>query len=200
MRVVFLLLVLINLLFFGWANWVDRPVRQTRAAVVPSLALAPAPPANSPTAHCRRVGPYPDEVRAAAASTVLAGRGLAAQVRSVDVAGSEGYWVYVPAPDEATQRRVLGQLRSAGLRDAAAMKQDTGGNRVSTGIFNERKGAEERAAAVRQAGLEAVIEPRQKMGVEWWVDVTLPAGHAEPQGDDADLAQGIAGWRVTDCG
>jgi hypothetical protein len=199
MRVAFLLLVLANLLFFGWANWVDRPVRRGLSSAVPSLTLTLAAPAIAPTSHCRSVGPYPGEAAASAASAVLAQRGLSAHARSIDVAGNEGYWVYVPAPDEATQRRVLGQLRGAGLRDAAPMREGAGGGRVSTGIFNERGGAEERAAAVRRAGLEPVIEPRQKIGVEWWVDVTLPAGDAELHGSDAELAQGLADWRIADC-
>ncbi|MFO1400672.1 MAG: hypothetical protein U1F30_05575 [Steroidobacteraceae bacterium] len=208
MRVMFLLLLLANLMFFGWANWVDRPAARVRAAnPVPALQLAPgaasggaAPAAAaSAPARCRSLGPWSDEAAANAAGAVLGGRGLQPAVRRVDSSVADGYWVYIAAADAAEQRRVLRQLGRAGVRDAAVVGEEAGGGRVSTGVFTDQKGAEERAAAVRRAGLEPVLEERHKSVSAWWLDVPLAAGVAEPRADDAALAAAGAALQWSDC-
>jgi hypothetical protein len=202
MRVMFLLLVLANLMFFGWANWIDRPVARSRTSpAVPALQLAPRAAAMAPASanRCRSVGPYADEAAAVAAAAALAQRALAAHPRRVESVVPDGYWVYIAAADQAQQRRVLRQLARAGVRDAAVITDEAAGGRVSAGIFSEQKGAEERAAAVRRAGFEPVLEERHKPGSAWWLDVTLTARDAEPRSDDAALGAGAAALQWMDC-
>jgi hypothetical protein len=214
MRVMFLLLLLANLMFFGWANWVDRPAPHARAtSPVPALQLA----AHSGTAAdasgvgvgvggaaaarpaCRSLGPFAEEAAASAAGSVLAGRGFKPSARRVDGSVTDGYWVYIAAPDAAGQRRVLRQLARAGVRDAAIVGEEANGGRVSAGVFSEQKGAEERAAAVRSAGLEPVLEERHRNTSAWWLDVPLAAGAAEPRADDAALGAAGAALQWSDC-
>ena len=202
MRVIFLLLVLANLLFFGWANWVDRPEPRVRVAVpVPALQLAPASATSAaaePT-HCRSLGPYADEAGATAAGAVLTRRGVAQRPRRVDATAADGYWVYIAAADPRQQQQALKQLARAGVRDAAVVADDTSSGRVSAGIFTEQTGAEERAAAVRRAGLEPVLEARQKATSVWWLDLTLAAADADPRVDDAELGGSGAALQLADC-
>ena len=201
MRVIFLLLVLANLLFFGWANWVDRPAPRVRAAPVPALQLAPAAPAHAVAGatRCRSLGPYADEAGATAAGAVLAGRGVAVRSRHVEATVADGYWVYIAAADARQQKQVLQQLARAGVHDAAVVSDATPGSRVSAGIFTEQKGAEERAAAVRAAGLEPVLEARRKTTSAWWLDLTLAAAAADPRVEDAELGGSAAALQLTDC-
>lgn len=200
MRVFFLLLVLVNLLFFGWSNWIDRPTPRARAAAVPALKLAAASSPAEPSAmRCRSLGPYDDESAAGAAAKVLTQRGLTARSRRADITSIEGYLVYIFASDEAQQRRALRQLERAGLRDAAAINDEAHGRRVSAGLFSEHKRAEERAEAVRRAGLEPAIEERQKSVSQWWLDVSLAATAPPLRADDVVLAGGAAVLRVVDC-
>jgi len=49
------------------------------------------------------------------------------------------------------------------------------GRRVSVGLFSERTGAERRARAVRNLGLDAQIEPRAGTDAARWVDVDITA-------------------------
>jgi hypothetical protein len=201
MRVILLLLVLANLLFFAWANWIDRPAARARIAPVPALQLAPAAaqPAAAGPARCRSLGPYADESGAAAAAAALTRRGIAAHARRVDATAADGYWVYIVAAEPALQQRVLQQLARAGVRDAAVVASDAAGGRVSVGVFTEQKGAEERAAAVRRAGLEPVLEPRQKTASAWWLDLTLAARDVAPRADDAELGGAGAALQWRDC-
>jgi hypothetical protein len=203
MRVMFLLLVLANLMFFGWANWVDRPAIRPRAtAPVPALQLAPrtdAPLASAVPQRCRSLGPWLDETVAAAASAVLARRGFTPASRRVETRESDGYWVYIAAADAEQQRNALRQLARAGVRDAAVVGDEAAGGRVSAGVFTEQQGAEERATAVRRAGLAPVVEERQRTRSAWWLDVSFSAQAAEPGADDAELnPQGVA-LRWSDC-
>jgi len=198
-----LVLVLANLLFFGWANWVDRPVVRVRAAApVSTLQLAPASPGRAATATamplCRSLGPYADEAAAVTATAVLRQRGVAARARHVDTAVADGYWVYVVATEPARRQQVMQQLARAGVGDAAIVADESGG-RVSAGIFTEQKGAEARAAAVRSAGLEPVLEARQKTTSVWWLDLSLTDATAAPRVDDAELRAGGAQLQLTDC-
>jgi hypothetical protein len=201
MRVVFLLLLLANLLFFGWANWIDSAAPRARPASVPALQLAPraaARVAAAPT-HCRSLGPYADETAATGAGAVLAQRGTAVRTRRVDGTLADGYWVYVAAAGPAQQQRAMKLLARAGVRDAAVVADDPRGGRVSAGIFSGQKGAEERAAAVRRAGLEPVLEARQMPASVWWVDLTLAVADAGPRADEAALGGGNATLQLTDC-
>jgi hypothetical protein len=203
MRVTFLVLVLANLLFFGWANWVDRPVARVRtAAPVPALQLAPASAGRADAAAaaplCRSLGPYADETAAAAAATVLGRRGIVARARHVETAVVDGYWVYIVAAGPGRQQQVMQQLARAGVRDAAVVAGEAGGL-VSAGIFTEQQGAEARAAAVRSAGLEPVLEARQKTTSAWWLDLTLADADAAPRVDDAELRAGGAELQLIDC-
>jgi len=200
MRVIFLLLVLANLLFFGWANWVDRPAPRARVAPVPALQLAPAEPpaAVAGATRCRSLGPYADEAGATAAGAVLASRGVAVRARRVESTAADGYWVYIVAADPRQQKQVLQRLARAGVRDAAVVG-DAPGGRVSAGLFSEQKGAEERAAAVRGAGLEPVLEARQKTTNAWWLDLTLAVAATDPRVDDAQLGGGAAALQLLGC-
>jgi len=201
MRVILLLLVLANLLFFAWANWIDRPAPRVRMAPVPALQLASASAARARGAaeRCRSLGPYADESGAAAATATLTRRGISAHTRRVDATASDGYWVYIVAPEPALQQRVLQQLARAGVRDAAVVANDAAGARVSAGVFSEQQGAEARAAAVRRAGLEPVLEARHKTTSAWWLDLRLSATDVAPRADDAELGGGSAALQWSDC-
>jgi hypothetical protein len=191
-RALFLTLALANLLFFGWSYWIDQPVagRAAHANMTPLQLLAAAPataaaaaaavtagstaasPAATSGARCSSFGPLTDAVAAAVVSTALRARNFTPRERSVQIDMVEGYWVYIDNLHDADVRaRALRRLARAGVRDAAAL---AGSGQVSVGLFNEQAGANLRAAAVRSAGLEPVIEARSHPVKEYWFDVELP--------------------------
>jgi len=189
MRAAFFLLLLVNLMFFAWARWVDVPRTEVAApSDVPQLRLAAAtdaPGATLETAECFTLGPFADDPSTATAVGVLAGAGFRPQQRLVDADVADGYWVYVPAlRDAAARRRALTTLRGAGVRDAAVVTVPDQSERVSAGVFTDQSRAELRAAQVRFAGLDAVVEARQRHVSEHWLDFHVPQGETVPSLSD----------------
>jgi hypothetical protein len=198
-RALFLSLALANLLFFGWSYWIDRPSagRGAHATALPLQLLAAAPAADSAAtaaasgaatvARCSSFGPFTDAGAAAVVSTALRARNFTPRERSVQADTADGYWVYIDNLRDADARaRALRRLARAGVRDAAAL---AGSGQVSVGLFNEQAGANLRAAAVRAAGLEPVIEARSHPVKEYWFDVELPNDVPPPAG--GSLVEGL---------
>ncbi len=175
MRALVLSLVLLNVLFFGWAQWVDRPAAGAGpSATVASLRLAPplsqAEAAKAKAAvHCASFGPLTNREAFAAVGTALRARSFSPRERSTRVEAPDGYWVYIDnLKDPQSQARALKRLARAGVRDAAALPTN---GQVSVGLFSEQSGAELRATAVRTAGFEPIIKPRLQQADAYWYDV-----------------------------
>ncbi len=197
MRALILTLALANLLFFGWSYWIDKPVAGRAAQIAaPPLQFATASPAaaaastatlSSTAARCSTLGPLADPAAAAVVSTALRARNFSPRERMVQADLADGYWVYVDnLRDPDARARALRRLARAGVRDAAALASS---GQVSVGLFSEQTGANLRAAAVRAAGLEPVIEARSHPVKEYWFDVEL--ANDVPPPAVAALVQGL---------
>jgi hypothetical protein len=205
-RAVFLVLLTANLLFLAWARWIDGPreaTTQDSLARLPRLQLVTDPsPASKPTAldipetvtsevmvqrtslqlsdpsrTCTSVGPFNDITRAARAAGLLTQRGFSLRQRAEEGDTIEGYWVFVggmQSDDEVG--RVVDRLARNGFTDAHIMNNYSTTRRVSVGMFSTRERAEQRAAAVKNMGLQPEIGERKFPGTIYWVDVTLQRG------------------------
>jgi len=142
-----------------------------------SASSSPSTAGNAaPARRCVTVGPFNDGPRAARALELLQSRGFHPHERSDEAAVAKGYWVFVGGLKSASEEtQVLRRLQTSGLADAQAMPDSDQGRRVSVGLFSERAGAERRARAVRNLGLDAEIEPRRTADAPRWVDVDLTA-------------------------
>ena len=207
MRALILTLALANLLFFGWSYWIDKPATGRAARVAAPLQLVPAMPAtaaastgpsSSPStaggspvvaaARCSSLGPLSDPAAAAVVSTALRARNFNPRERTVHADVADGYWVYIDNLRDADARtRALKRLARGGVRDAAALASS---GQLSVGLFSEQAGANLRAAAVRAAGFEPVVEARAHPVTEYWFDVDL-ASDVPPPAVTA-LVQGLS--------
>ncbi len=192
MRPLIYTFVLANLLFFGWARWIDVPLAGHKSAAGAPLQLAPAlaagavPAAAAPgggdpgagPGHCVSLGPLTDTVATAAVATALRARNLNPREHQGTAVMNDGYLVYVDHLDSAAARsRALKRLSSGGVRDAAALP-DT--NKVSAGLFSSKEGAEQRAAAVRAAGLAPIVDARTHTISAYWLNVQLAIDFPPP--------------------
>jgi SPOR domain len=193
-RIVFFVLLFLNLAYFAWAHWVDapRPAPVNEAiAHLPQLKMAdelapaerPAPRGSqkttlSDTTSCVSVGPFLDLASSAQAATLLKAKGFDPRQRAEQGQVSFGYWVYVAGlGSQADADRALVTLERNGIKDALVMPETAdGGRRLSLGLYSERSRAERRAQALRQAGLSAEISERKLPGTLYWVDLTPPPG------------------------
>jgi hypothetical protein len=187
-RPAFFVLLFVNIVFFGWSHWVDRPhdatAAITRAAVVPSLELTqgppkPAAPALPPDTRCRSIGPFADAGAASPTADALRALGLQPRPRNVDTSSPDGYWVYVEdLKDAAARRKVITALNASGIKDAVAMSDET--ERVSVGIFADQRHAVHRAEQVQELGFKPVLSLHQKTVTNAWLDVDLKPNETDP--------------------
>lgn len=187
MRALILSLALANLLFFGWASWIDQPLAGgAPQAAVATLQLSPSSGASAHAPmRCASIGPFIDGETATAVGTALRSRGLEPRERASAGQAADGYWVYIDNLRDADSRgRALRRLTKAGIHDAAVMASS---GQISVGLFSGQEGAELRATAVRSAGLEPIITPRLRPVDERWFDVEL-AGDVPLPAVDALMA------------
>jgi hypothetical protein len=215
-RNIFLFLLVLNVAFFGWARWIDRPhdvaVASSSSPSVPSLELTqlpPTPPApTAPPTHCRSIGPFADAAAAAGTADALHSHGLQPRARNVDSLVPDGYWVYVEdLKDAAARRKVISALNAAGMHDAAAMDE---AERVSVGVFSDQKHAVHRAEQVQELGFKPVLSVHQRNVSTAWLDVDLkpndpdltpvsPGAAASGTAANAKAATPAENVRVIDC-
>ncbi|MFT3907225.1 MAG: hypothetical protein QM718_13045 [Steroidobacteraceae bacterium] len=206
MRNLFLGLLVLNLLFFGWARWIDAPADGgSGAGAAPALRLAKeagkgADPlaSKSETQRCYSVGPYADEAAINRVQGLFTSRAAKTLVRKVENDGVR-YWVYLPAVAQITeQHRQLRVLQAAGISDAEVLTQPEYAGRISLGLFRDKDKADARTAAVTQLGLQPQTDTREAQDSDYWLDVTLPASAAAPQTSEPELANGGT-LQVTPC-
>ncbi len=199
-------LLVANLLFLAWAQWIDSPRdagAQDALSHLPRLQLvgeaassgkptsaSPTPPMAAETVAlrvpeasrtCTSVGPFNDIAHAARAAGLLAQRGFHLQQRAEEGETIEGYWVFVggmQSDDDVNE--VVGRLEKNGFNDAHVMKNFSTNRRISVGMFSTRERAEKRAAAVKGMGLEPEVGERKFPGTVYWVDVALTSAAQKP--------------------
>jgi hypothetical protein len=192
MRALLLTLVLVNVLFFSWAHWIDQPARaRTPSTSVAALRLAPPLSKSAARAkaapRCASFGPLTNREALAAVGTALRARSFSPRERATRGEAPDGYWVYIDNLNDSQARaRALKRLTRAGIRDAAALATN---GQVSVGLFSEQSGAELRATAVRAAGLEPIIKARLQLVDEYWYD--LDSTSDAPLPEVAALMAGI---------
>lgn len=176
MRIVVLILLLANVGFFGWSYLQGTQAEGSpAAAAVAPLQLAAA--RTAPSTHCRSLGPFTDSAQMLSASAALTARGVVWLMRQSERTVGNGTWVYIDGmKNVADRQRTLQRLRRAGLQDVAEMADERYTGRISAGIFLDPKGAQDRAARVRAAGFEPVLEERQRTVAERWLDVEWNVG------------------------
>jgi hypothetical protein len=195
LRIVVLLLLVANLLYFGWSFFVGSDEPQLQAVTL-GPRTAPLPPPPKPP--CATLGPFTDELQIVQVHGQLEAAGWGVTTRDVTQQVADGFWVTVDNLENAVQQiRVLNAIKRAGIQDAFAMPDDPA-FRVSVGIFTDRVRAEARARQVKRLNLEAQVNDRMRDVAALWLDVPGVA----PAALDARLATaGIVpdGFSVQTC-
>lgn len=166
MRIVVMVLVAANLLYFGWSHFVGG--QQPVLTAAPAVAERPAVPAGPPP--CATLGPFIDARQADAAEKLLKSEGFSVQRRVAPEPVHDGWWVSVANRDAAAQARTLDIIHRWGMRDASAMRDDPE-YRVSVGIFSQEQRAEDRAQMVQKLKLDAIVTERRTPQDATWFDV-----------------------------
>jgi hypothetical protein len=193
-RAALLLLLLVNLAFFAWAQWLapeEAPLPVSPKVDAPRLQLAhEAQPVASGNGRCVTVGPFATNELAARARQTLSDSGYTSVPREVETPLFEGYWVYLESPStESGERRLLERLRKGGIADAAAVGGAGSARRISLGLFSDEVRAATQSEKVAKLGLLPQIEVREIPATAIWLDLTLKSdsppleGQKFPAGD-----------------
>jgi hypothetical protein len=176
-RAVILVLLLVNLAFFAWANWLapkEASLPVSPKVDAPQLQLAnEALPVSTTGDRCVTVGPFATSELAARARATLTDSGYASLPREEQTRVVDGYWVFLEAPTSAAaERRLLERLRRGGINDAQAVG-DPGTRRISLGVFSEEARAIAQSERVARLQLLPQIEARETTGTAIWLDLQL---------------------------
>jgi cell division protein FtsN len=197
MRNLFLALLLANLLFLGWQQWIappDVPAARLRSPGPESAiaALAPAPAAatgegaaggvpaagRKPAAArtCMRVGPIADGQVADSLRAQLIARGLETGLASEEGQIWVGHWVQLESvASRAEADRTVARLAEGGLPDAYVL-QTAPPFSISLGVFRDRERADKVAAAAAALGFRSQTSDRYRAGVQYWLSFAMTAG------------------------
>ena len=193
MRAALLLLLLVNLAFFAWSQWLapeEARLPVSPKVDAPRLQLARETlPVAAGNGTCVTVGPFATNELAARARQTLNDSGYTSLPREVETRVFEGYWVYLESPPtESGERRLLDRLRKGGIADAQAVEVGSA-RRISLGVFSDETRAATQSEKVAKLGLLPQIEAREKPGTAIWLDLTLKSdsppleGQKFPAGD-----------------
>ena len=209
MRAVFFLLLIANLAFLAWSEWIDAPqpaptnpayARLPRLKLVNELPADESRPSSrnarktaleiSPqTSRCLSIGPFDDEASAAQGTSQLREKGLAPRQRTGKGEISKGFWVYIGGlKTDDDVAKVLRTLEQSHVEDAHVMPDAGDAHQVSVGLFSERERADRRAESVQKLGLQPEVAERKLPATLFWMDVDFPPGTAAPS--PGDLAAG----------
>jgi hypothetical protein len=192
-RAALLLLLLVNLAFFAWSQWLapeEARLPVSPKVDAPRLQLArETVPVAAGNGTCVTVGPFATNELAARARQTLNDSGYTSLPREVETRVFEGYWVYLESPPtESGERRLLDRLRKGGVADAQAVEAGSA-RRISLGVFTDETRAATQSEKVARLGLLPQIEAREKPGTAIWLDLTLKSdsppleGQKFPAGD-----------------
>jgi len=194
-RAALFLLLLINLAYFAWSQWLAPAQAQlpvSAAVNAPRLQLATEAMPVAADGSCVTVGPFATTELAARARQTLTDSGYPSTPREQIATIPDGYWVYLESPTtEAAERRLLDRLRRGGVTDAQSVG-DAGARRISLGVFSDEARAFAQSERVARLGLLPQILGREKSTTTIWLDLTLKTGAPPLEGQkfqagDAEL-------------
>lgn len=202
MRHLVYLLLVANVVFFGW-NLFDNHSPESRVITMPPLPdnvsrlvtlqeqqadatgeevitdletlTAEQPPGAGAALQCQALGPFlaVDAMQQIAAE--LGELGLQPEQRQVESKELTGFWVYLPAMSRDEIRTVLGTLEDYNDKEYYVGK----GNFISLGTFKSMERAERRLESVRKMGLEATLEERFATQNSFWLDIQSDGSASE---------------------
>jgi cell division septation protein DedD len=193
LRLLFLLLLALNLGAGAWLLFGRAPVRALPPATDPGvteLHLLSGQPAKAPprlpvasapviAETCSTLGAFTTAVDMRTAMQALSPHVARIQYREEQISHSHGYWVYLPAT--ADREAALDEARSLadrGINDYYVVTAGDAQNTISLGLFDNESNAQNRVARLKQLGFPAQVKQRIDTEPAYWVDYAVKQGQA----------------------
>lgn len=195
-RVLFLLLLALNIGGACWIVFARQPVAVTLAVSDPGVpklvllserdgighdpaALASPLAASTPAGAddiCLSIGPFQTQSDMRSTLNALTPQVRRIQYRDAKATQSRGYWVFLPAMK--TRELALGVARalsSKGVRDYYVVTAGDQLNTISLGLFREKDNAERRRAEITGLGFAPQMIQRTEELPVYWIDFARAA-------------------------
>jgi len=190
MRMLFLFLLLVNLLFFGWQNWNPHQIvesidplpanlnsiklmREKRSEKVDHLDEAGKPSGLLPeNKTCHTIGPFEDNQMVEELKQQMQQFTNHLTVRLIQESQLHRYWVYIKA---ANNEDAVATSKLLVLQNVSDYYVMSSGNekRVSLGHFKEKSYAERRAQQLKELGFAVETEVVYHYFKLYWLDYEL---------------------------
>lgn len=198
MRNLLLLLLLANVLYFIWGVATDDPPEEGVEIIDTSEMGPPLPLADHQARMtlasagaaaasdtlpvmvgnaCVSIGPFTNSAEAERVLTDYRDEGIRGIVRSTQGQLFVGHWVQITnVPSRDVGNEMLKRLIGAGMGDAYLVPSEDEGLKISLGLFDDRERAERVELQAESLNLPAIITPRMREAMVFFVDLELPPG------------------------
>ena len=202
MRIFFLLLLMLNLLFAAWqyyspekavkgvAPLSDRlerlvllrevePVMAIEQEVIESVNEE-VPEQKVLTRLCYTLGPYTDKDVVTQIESQISNQVVDFIVREREEQELHRYWIYIPGhKDRASARELSKALAKKNIKDYYIIQKGDKKNSISLGHFKEKPNADTRVKEVSRLGFKPEIEVIYRSYKLYWLDYSLEDDSAE---------------------
>ena len=193
-RILFLLLLALNIGVASWLYFAPQPRARALAVTDPGVArlvllserehssetnaaeLASAPEASG--GSCVSIGPFPTQADMRTALNALTPLVARIQYREARATETRGSWVYLPAQSSRERALALArQLSEKGVRDYYVVTVGDQPNTISLGLFHDQANAEKRRQEVARFGFAAELAARTEELPVYWIDYAEERDH-----------------------
>lgn len=207
MRVIFFLLLMLNVIYLSFA-WFNQPVAKQESAPFVQRGLELRLVGESSVAsnnkedrlirrnnYCLALGPLENADEAERSLLVNQEVGLFGRIERLSLRKNQLHWVYLPAlADHGAASDMLKELHFKGV-DSFIVTEGDDENAVSLGYFSNKESAIGLRTKMRNAGYEAEIRETWKDVVEFWLVFDV-APHDSKKGEDVYNSAEIEGLTV----
>ncbi|MGH8042129.1 MAG: SPOR domain-containing protein [Rudaea sp.] len=197
-RLVFLLLLALNIGVGAWLYFAPPPPARAFAAADPGvaelvllserdrgsdanaaeLAMAPEPEADLRNDTCVSIGPFPTQADMRSALNSLTPLVPRIQYRDAHTTETRGFWVFLPAQPNREQALSLARaLSSKGVRDYYVVTAGDQQNTISLGLFHEQTNAQKRLNEIAALGFAPQLIARTEDLPVYWIDFAENKAH-----------------------
>lgn len=190
-RLLFLLLLALNIGVAAWLSFAPQPQARAFAPTDPGVAeltllserdrgsdasaaeLASAPEAAADLRNdtCVSIGPFPTQADMRAALNALTPLVPRIQYRDAHTTETRGFWVYLPAQPSREKALLLARaLSSKGVRDYYVVTAGDQQNTISLGLFHEQANAQKRLNEIAALGFAPELIARTEDLPVYWID------------------------------
>ncbi len=197
-RLLFLLLLALNIGIGAWLYFAPPPPARTFAPTDPGvaelvllserdrggdasaaeLATAPELEADLRNDTCVSIGPFPTQADMRSALNSLTPLVPRIQYRDAHTTETRGFWVFLPAQPNREQALSLARaLSSKGVRDYYVVTAGDQQNTISLGLFHELANAQKRLNEIAALGFAPQLIARTEDLPVYWVDFAENKAH-----------------------